>query len=259
MNINNYKEESLILDQVPQFSCPKCFKGILEKTSVDVEDTADCIVNKRHPEFGEDMTDYLISLKLTCNNKQCTESVVMVGSGFTERNHEFDRMYDDLGQEFYTYFKAVYSFPHLKIFNIPATVPDDITTMIDKSFPLYLCDEDSCANRLRASIELILDDDRFESPRTIKSKSGKDQFNSLGNRIHNLSENHKDIKDLLNAIRWFGNVGSHGTGSITKKKLIQGYEIIERICQILFPIEEDYSHIAKKAQEMTAEFKPATT
>nr|WP_240915911.1 DUF4145 domain-containing protein [Pseudoalteromonas sp. Z1A2] len=120
--------------------------------------------------------------------------------------------------------------------------------MLNKSFALFFCDSDSCGNRIRACIEFLLDE--LKIPRVHRNKDDKEIRSSLHYRIEHLPEKHEKIKGLLLAIKWLGNVGSHGNEGLTKKVTIDAYEILKLVLDIVYkPSDENIFDLAHKINE----------
>jgi hypothetical protein len=60
--------------------------------------------------------------------------------------------------------------------------------------------------------------DELKIPREYENKKGEVKPASLHFRIENLPQEYEMIKALLLAIKWLGNVGSHGNDGLSKKK-----------------------------------------
>jgi hypothetical protein len=118
-----------------------------------------------------------------------------------------------------------------RIILIPDRVPSEIAQDLTNSFQLYWVDPESCANRIRSSVERLLS--HFGVRRTAISKKGKRVLLSLHSRIEVFRANHAGTGDALMAVRWIGNAGSH-TQPITREDLLDGYELMEHVLAELF-------------------------
>jgi hypothetical protein len=236
--MKNFISDEFYIEHLPQWFCPSCSIGILEldKKSLNVQTTAKSLALKEHPEYDHEWEQYSIAAQLNCNNKKCSETVMALGGGRVE----LDQYYLDSGEahsQYDTMFTPSYFQPSLNIFNVPKYVPDNLVTMLKKSFGLFFCDSDSCGNRIRACIEFLLDE--LKIPRVHKNKQEKEVRSTLHYRIENLPENHEKIKGLLLAIKWLGNVGSHGNDGLTKKDVIDAYKILQLTFDILYKPSDD--------------------
>lgn len=75
-------------------------------------------------------------------------------------------------------------------------------------------------------------------------KNGKRQFLNLHSRIGLLPAKHSDLRDLLFAIKWLGNAGSHADSVVTLDDVMDAYELVDHVLQEL------YAQRAKKAKAL---------
>lgn len=221
------------LENVPQWFCPSCEVGILEsdKSNMTRVETAETMALREHPEFDHEFIQYSINTMLKCNNKKCLESVMAVGKGRVDYHQGYDHnegMYEYYSERF----TPLYFYPHLKIFKSPENVPDEICEMLNKSFSLFFCDSDSCGNKIRACVEILMDS--LGSPRDHTDKKGNVRRSTLHFRIENLDKNHSAIITPLLAIKWLGNIGTHGLDGLCKKDTIDAYKILQHILELLY-------------------------
>ena len=248
--MDHFKQASFSLTHPPQWHCPTCEIGILQlEGDFNHQSTATTKRDADHPEFSHEWVEYTIHGQLQCNNSRCNEPVMLIGTGFVEE----ESCYESTTSEYLTYCTPTYFQPHLKIFNIPDYVPSKVSEMLDKSFALFFCDSDSCGNKIRAGIEVLLDE---LSVKKTEFKGGKDKIISLGNRINNeLGNQHQDIKKLIDAIRWLGNASSHGADNLTKNDIIEAYKIIQVVLKIKFEPGLDMATISNIAEKMINKHK----
>ena len=97
--------------------------------------------------------------------------------------------------------------------------------IIDESFQLFWVDEASCGNKIRSSIEKLLDLQKIT--KTIKNNRGKRQMLNLHERILKFKTKEPDIANYLLALKWIGNQGSHINTVLTKIELVDAYKILE--------------------------------
>jgi hypothetical protein len=238
--MNNFIQEEFNIEHLPQWFCPTCKIGILEigKKTADLEQTAESLELKSwHPNYDHEFVEYTINAVLKCNNKKCCETVMSVGSGRVDEYHDYSERGEEI-HEYVTLFKPKYFYPPLNIFNVPENVPTNIVNMLSKSFSLFFCDSDSCGNRIRACVEFLLDS--IDMPREHEDKKGKIIRSNLHYRIEHLPEEYEKIKGLLLAIKWLGNVGSHGNEGLTKKETIDAYEILKVVLNIIYKPSHDH-------------------
>jgi hypothetical protein len=238
-------------NNVPEWACPTCSRGILQLSgNLSLEDTANTIAGRGHEEFEPEYAEYSVQGMLKCNRPRCSETVMMVGAGFCELDQ--GHINGEWTQYLSNYCKPKFFLPHLNIFEIPEYVPTEIRDMLKLSFALFFCDSDSCGNRIRASVEIVLN--HIGSPSTrITANSGRVRVISLGDRIEALTEEHDNIKELLSAIRIIGNDGSHSESSLSRQDTIDSYTMVRFILDILFRSQVDTAQIYQLARQRIVE------
>jgi hypothetical protein len=66
--------------------------------------------------------------------------------------------------------------------------------------------------------------------RTTISKRRKREALSLHSRILEYRAKRPDVAELLLAVKWLGNAGSHpGTGTVSQEDLLDGFEMLEQV------------------------------
>jgi hypothetical protein len=221
----------------------------------ELEDTARSADSRKDEEFQEGLAEFSVIGTLRCNRSKCSEIVRVVGTGFCEYDSIYE--YGERSGYWSTYCIPTFFQPHLNIFEIPEYVPQEISNMLKLSFALFFCDSDSCGNRIRASIEIVLNQIGSQSTR-VTSNSGRVRTISLGDRIAALTETHDNIKELLSAIRIIGNDSSHSETSISRQDTIDAYRMVRFILEILFRPQVDTAEIYQLAQQRIGESEART-
>lgn len=245
--MEQFSFDSFEISNAPKYRCPSCALGILYlKDKMTLEEMADTKHQHDHPEYGHEWVTYSFNAKLECNDKDCQEIVFMIGKATPEEVYlDEPTQYQ---HQIVTYCFPKYFHPHLNIFDIIETVPEPVKNMIEKSFELFFSDLDSCGNRIRAAIEVLLDE--LGIPRDDLSK--KIDFIPLARRINKLPPIHSKIKDYLTAIKWLGNIGTHGQDSLTRNNILMAYEVIEHVLDELYKVDKDKAHIVKFITDINA-------
>jgi len=109
---------------------------------------------------------------------------------------------------------------------------------------LFFADYGASANHIRIALERILDHLKVKK---FELKRGKRVFISLHKRILLLPSKYNDVSDLLFAIKWLGNTGSH-SHKITIDDVMDAYEILEVVLNEI--IENKTKKIKKMAKKI---------
>jgi len=234
-----------------RYPCPTCGKGTLQikKDTFQRRETNESEMLRGHENWDPQWVSYVYSCLLECSS--CKDSIANTGDGFVDLDVE----YDDEGvpdQEWRDFFRPKYFSPHLKIFTYPKETPDDVKKEIEQSFELFFCSSASSLNHLRIALEYLLT--FLKIKRFEKTPKGKRLFLSLHRRIEMLPSKHNNLKELLVAIKWLGNAGSHNSTEITMDDVLDAYEIMALVLKQV--LSSDEAHVKKMVKEINKKKGP---
>ncbi|WP_297893011.1 DUF4145 domain-containing protein [Shewanella sp.] len=231
--MDEFIKESFSINSFPQWTCPTCMRGILEVVGeLKAEETAETLNSHDHPGFDYEWVNYTVLGTLKCNNSRCSEKVVMSGTGRQEEacyiapNGEYKEMS-------YFIIKPIFMHPPINIFSVNQTVPKKISQMLVKSFALFFCDDNACGNRIRATLEVMLD--VLEVP----DKCDNGNFMPLAKRLEKINDISLPLKNKLTALRLLGNAATHGEGLLCRKDNVDAYKLLAHVFDKLFPAKEN--------------------
>jgi hypothetical protein len=199
-------------------------------------------VTKREPKWSNDAHEHdawdpdWIENRFTafavCSNPACGEIAVVSGpSSVTEGYYE-----DHLGRaesDYLDRFSPMSFHPAPPVFRVPAECPETVKMQLERSFALIWFDPGSSANRMRAAAEALLDD--LKIPKRVTTKKKKHRWLSLHERILKFQTVASEPADLLLAIKWVGNAGSHvSLESVTRNDVLDGLEIFEHVIELVY-------------------------
>jgi hypothetical protein len=108
--------------------------------------------------------------------------------------------------------------PSPDLFPIAPECSAQVAAQIRRAFASSWGDYDCCANQIRVALELLLTDRRIRGHQT---KNGRRSLLTLHARIDKFasvtSTKTKHLSDSMKAVKWLGNVGSHGLVGEDKK------------------------------------------
>ncbi|ENU95471.1 hypothetical protein F970_01935 [Acinetobacter sp. CIP 102082] len=227
--------------------CPTC-KGLslkLDNTKFYAFDTA---LSRKIQESEEDWDfDWLSSVftaVFICSNGACGEHVICSGTGFVDWEAEPNE-HGELEQQYYCYYSPKTFIPPINFFNIPEKCPNSVKEPLIEAFSLTLQSSGSAANKVRAAIENLLTE--FGVARNSR-KNNKLHRLSLDARIakaKNKNANLGDLEDILYAIKWLGNAGSHGNSEITIDDVFDAYELMSHLLNELYQSKAEINKLAK--------------
>ncbi|WP_313145817.1 DUF4145 domain-containing protein [Diaphorobacter nitroreducens] len=236
------------LDSAPDWMCPTCGKAPLRiRKDSFVKEERSFSRDHSHEAWEPEWIEYVYSCMLVCSNDQCKEVVASTGTGSVDWDVEEDengipqQVYDD-------HFRPKFFQPHLRIFQVPEGCPESVSKPLEDSFALFFSAPHAASNNVRIAIEALLTELKI---RRFVSSNGKRRFISLHQRIALLPSKYAHLKDLILAIKWLGNAGSHDGGTeVSLDDVMDSYELTEHILQEVYaPKLEKLHKLAKKVNK----------
>lgn len=204
---------------IPIWPCPRCLHGRIlrsEKSVRTIEPKYSKDARSHDAWEPEWITERFVAV-LKCDNPKCGEIVVV--SGETQIVGEED---EEHGFVYVSQLVPKSIFPAPRIIDVPKETPSQVKREIELAFQLYWSDLGASANRLRSSVERMLDE--FGIAKTITT-GGKKRFRPLASRIDLFAHQKPAFKDSLDALRHVGNLGTHAV--VDRPSLLAGFSILE--------------------------------
>lgn len=215
-------------------NCSTCHKGVLSVVPDKFikEKTAYVKASEKEDYFNGYDYEAKVCYLFMCNNRKCQEPYLAVGIEFEDIQFEYDHRSGDSEEVEITTFRPLFFTPTVHIFNLHNSIPKSIANELVKSFSLFFSDLSSAANKIRISVELLMNE--FNVPPS----------HYLDARIKEFEKTHVDIAGKLLATKIIGNSGSH-VAEISKDDVIDAYEIMDYV------LEELYTRKARQAEVHT--------
>lgn len=235
-------------EHVPTWLCPVCRSGhlhLLTDTLAERESSASR-KEHNHSDWEPDWIRGVFSCMFECNNEHCKEFVSCAG---TSRVAATEIMDDEYGwaQQQEEHFYPKYFVPSLILLDIPSACPATVRTHLQESFALAYADAGAALNCARAGIEAVLTDlgvARF------KIQNSKRRIISLHQRIENLPNKYAEQKQMLLAVKWLGNAGSHSGAEPDVSDLRSAYDLLESVLAEIYDKKtEKLKAVAKKVNK----------
>lgn len=232
----------------PDWICPECDKGVLkiDQSTFKFEERAGSKRARSHDEWEPDFVKHVYTCLLHCMNGKCGE--VIASSGIGEVDWDVREGENGISEEHYeNYFTPVLFEPPLRIIKIPKSCPEDVSEPLVESFRLLFASPSAAANSIRVAMEELLT--HLKIKRFSKS-GGKRRFITLHERIELLPRKYSELRELILAIKWLGNAGSHGSGSITFDDVLDAYDLTAHILEEIYaPKRRKLKAMAKKVNK----------
>lgn len=219
------------------WTCPTCSRGLLVLLDGAFAQSKDSTSENEMREEWFDAEDHYrsrFSAILKCS--YCRDSVVV--SGYTGVVREWPT--GDFSDEFY---RVTYVCPSPRLIDIPKTCPYEIQERMDRAFVSCWDDFSAAANHVRSAVELILDG--LGVP--CEGPTGKPIYLAL--RIKTLEQTDNVLFQMLNAIRFIGNAGSHDV--VDRRALFDAFDVIDAVFRQLYcDVQSNALAIATRINEL---------
>lgn len=255
---------------IPSFKCPACNEGFLIP-----DNTTLAKVNSEKAyelyNYTADPTDisYTFSIISKCSNTECKEGMLIAGTNQIWENGYLSTFDIDTGEQLdipegtpnycNNYVIEFTSLP-INLIDLPEGIDDAFEAEILKSFKLFWQDTNSCANKIRIAVEVLLTNKlKIVRRQKIRDKTKSTQTNpvyfyktlTLGERIGKIKteakySKFKDLADNLKAIKWIGNDGSHSEQEISRIEIQNGYKILEHLLKKIYNSDKEIETLTKK-------------
>jgi hypothetical protein len=220
---------------MPTWPCPACESIALGRRKGSdgfrIEETGPSKRARSHEEWDPEWIEQRFAAILQCHNPACGELVAVCGNVSVEEYY----IYDENGEHDYirgdiyypTYFEKA-----PPIFKIHSKCPDAVKAHLVAAFSLIWCDLGAAANRLRAGVEALLDDQGVAKTYIYNRRR---RPLSAHNRIEKFRVKDREAADYLMAIKWLGNEGSHGAAEdVSRDDLLNAMELFEAAVDRVF-------------------------
>ncbi len=238
---------------LPPWTCPICNLGIIkgDKNTLKIEQSQATLKARRSLNYNKlnETAEFRFAGFLICDNSLCREKIAIAGKGELYSTAIDKPVNIQFKGERYSVYIPKYFEPALNIFVISESCPSDISIQIKKSFSHFFNDLNACANAIRTSLELIMNEQRI--PKT--NKKGK--LIELGQRIVLFNDINPNIQPFIEAVKWIGNAGSH-IEVVDRIDILDGYELLKYVIEELYERKSVFSKLIKKANEINIAKKP---
>lgn len=211
--------ESFSQNEIPAFPCPMCDRGNLRytKNSLRLKEPNEYSIARQNGDISPLESVWRFSLFLKCVVEKCGNIVSVHGDATLQESKDWEYDADRYFHQLTPY--GMHPAPPLA--TVPEETPDIVSKEMKTAFGLFWVDLGSCANRLRISVEKILD------------KLGAPAANTLHERIEAFKLTDPIHADTFDALRHVGNVGSHN-GAVKREAVLDAFEIYQDALAELF-------------------------
>lgn len=207
---------------IPEWKCPHCKSGklVLNNENLHYHETPKSIAEHDEECWEPDWMDYRYTAIFTCNN--CNGQTYCCGKGYYTTwvsTDPEDPGYDEIS------FVPTFFEPTLNLFEIPKDCPESISSVLISSFSVAWADLSSAGNKLRITVEKLIDE------------IYPDYTGNLHDKIKKIEKIDPDRAKLLMSIKWLGNHASHDD-KLEECDLAFAYQVIEYVLKDIYKIEK---------------------
>lgn len=233
----------------PDWRCSTCGTGSLveaKDTRIDIEPAWSKDAHGEDWWEPEMITRRLVAV-LRCQNPKCGEAVFVTGN--VTVNEAYD---DEFGPHYYDQLEPMSALPPMAVFPLEERWPESVTNQLKLAFSHVLRDAGAAGNRLRTAVECLLDHLNIKKyPRT-----GPRRQINLHARILDFRQQNPEAADLLLAVKWLGNTGSHSDVSgLTREDVLDAMELLERALHLVY--DDTSKRLTRLAKQINRKRGPA--
>jgi hypothetical protein len=166
---------------------------------------------------------------LKCDFAACGEIAAVSGNYVVDVEISYD--YNGESDQTWSDFYQVHAISPCPLpFRPMRSVPKNVVESLGKAASLIWLSEEAAANSVRQAIEHLMD------ARKVKKfvvKNGKRTRLTLHARIEAFQKNDQENGDILLAVKWLGNSGSH-VGSLKRDDVLDAFDMIELALENLY-------------------------
>lgn len=231
----------------PLFKCVSCKIGAQKLVKIEATESTESSKTHKHEDWEPEWISGNFKAETNCHS--CKQIVYIVGI-YNLREYYPD--YDPVAQitdpdyhhgpEYEDVHEIKYMVPAIELLRLPKKCPDNIKSYIESAAEVIFCSPGLAANKLRSSIDALLTAEKI--PRYRINKKSKRERLTTHDRIVMYRRKNADVGNLLEAVKWIGNGGSHES-KLSFDDVVSGLEIYGLALNLLY--ENSTAAIRKKA------------
>ncbi|MER7609748.1 DUF4145 domain-containing protein [Nocardioides sp. NPDC127503] len=217
----------------PRPRCPSCDAGHIRfDQPVDAESHASAS-SRDHPAFEPEWIRGTFALLGACENPDCRQTVHGTGDYTVDYSKKSapDNPWEQHGPAYSAYYQLTHLHPPMLLMPIPASAPEVTQEAVRRASRVLFADPGLAATALRAAVE------RFMSAEGIAATWPSGKFRSAHSRIKEWGEadpNRDRVANLLFAVKWLGNAGTHEDSDLTVSEVLDGAGLLDEAFHRLY-------------------------
>jgi len=212
---------------LPEWPCPTCGKGHLKADNDALlnQETGPSKAAHEHDAWEPEWIERRFVGLLTCNFGNCGDLVAILGDVSIIEEYSYDHDGEPT-QEFNERFMPRSLAPAPLPIRPPEDTPELVKDALREAAGLIWQSAEGAANQVRQAVEHLMDEQGV-------TKSTLSAFLSLHNRIKEFEGKDAKNAEILLAVKWLGNSGSHA-GGLTREDVLDAFDMIELVLVNLY-------------------------
>jgi hypothetical protein len=205
----------------PRPSCPQCGTGYIGFETPATDESHESAQLHGHDFFDPDWIKGTFVVRGQCENSDCRLAVHGTGDFYVGMSGQQD--FDSNGPDYSEFYKLMHLHPAMQIMSIPKTAPDEVHEGVLRASRVLFADPGLAATALRATVE------RFLTTAGIPGTTNG-SFTPADIRIRQWAAQdptRETTADLLLAVKWLGNAGTHEDADLTTTEVLQGASMLD--------------------------------
>lgn len=218
----------------PRPQCPTCLAGHIRFAPPSEEESPESARGRGHPAFETYWVRGTFLARGECENPGCKQVFHCTGD-FTTSDSILstpgDDGYNDYPQSWSSYYEVKNIHPPLMLMAIPKSAPPPVREGIERAARVLFADPGLATTALRSAVE------RFLTASEVASTTSNGSFRPVHARIdewRHQAPGRDKIADLLTAVKWLGNAGTHETSDLTISDVLGGAALLDEAFHRLF-------------------------
>jgi hypothetical protein len=235
----------------PTILCGVCKDGYLSVENIDKKEDTDSNSSHEHPDWEPEWITGLISVSLSCSKPTCKAIAVAIGRWRVVFDVVIE--HDDYGNPIQvpTYkdeFKIVSILPTSPLVITPAGTPEIVEGLLVEAASIAPTSPGAAANRIRTAIDELLTAHGVARYRVAARLRRKIRI-STHERIDIFRAKNAEAADMLLAVKWIGNNGTH-TDTVSIQEVLDGAELFSHALEMIYDTKK--VELKKKAKKINA-------
>ncbi|WP_146169023.1 DUF4145 domain-containing protein [Actinoplanes italicus] len=217
---------------LPHIICPTCSRGHLEKRTkfyTQRSGPSHQAENERPDEFEPEWVLGVFTGMLSCSLAGCWETVAVAGDYETVQE---PTEYGSWTEQY----RLRFARPAPSIVDCPARTPRAVREATDAAAAVIWTDPAGAAGRLRVAIEELMTAQNVTKTRIVTNQQTQKRHRRhrmADERIKEFARTKPDVADVLLAVKWIGNSGSHESG-LSAHDVLEGAQMFSHALRLLY-------------------------